>query len=504
MKLQIFIVTWLSLAFQLNAFYTQTTLEQNIPFYCRECKPNTVPHCKDGNRIVEVSCAAFFKSRKELEYNDKHESDKSQSTKSTEQRQSWSTWFTKIFTGIKSAWNSVKRMFLNDQVQYDHEPTYSSNDIDSIALARQPTLEEISKPTYIKWPETGISSSQRAEMSIKIDEMISMKPKNETIKEFIKKVSELSMIPKSKKRLTLFKGIHKLLKEALKVFKEKADKTLMNEKDVARAASCAWTMLFNQAIHGIPIRLTESIYGYSMLYPLTDDLMDNQTINIEDRKAFAKRFARLISHGDSKPENPQEEKIWYMFSLIEKEWDRKLYPTKYRFLLELLIAQKDSQLQFGIDGNPPPFDKVWEVTVRKGALSGLCGLALVKEIVTKEDAIYASSLGTISQYLNDLKGIDDDIKENQYTPFSLVYLSGKVGNLDGITDFVLRNIHESYVYNGDLIKSNTYKSLESIFAMKLTFGVAVNQEKFSSKFIAKIESISPISLNKMKWLKSLE
>ena len=133
---------------------------------------------------------------------------------------------------------------------------------------------------------------------------------------------------------------------------------------------------------------------------MTDDLVDDQSIPKEQKKSFIERFSRLISHGDAQPnpDIPQELDVWRMFALIENEWDRRKHPETYRILAELFDSQKDSQLQFGgpkFNKPVPTFEDVWEITVRKGALSILGDSYLVIGKPNKYQASFFAHFGMI-------------------------------------------------------------------------------------------------------------
>jgi hypothetical protein len=278
----------------------------------------------------------------------------------------------------------------------------------------------------------------------------------------------------------------------------------MPDRDVRRATENAWPMLCLQLLDGQPARITESMVGFSLLYPLTDDVIDDPKVLKDEKKDFLQRFAGLISRGGSAARDTVNERaVWEMFGKIEGEWDRGEHPIKYRLMGELLQAQVDSQAQLAGphhgDKPVPDFDRVWEITVRKGALSVLCDAALVKEALTDAEASFAAHLGSITQFLNDLRTVDEDLAEGQYTPFNLLHARGE--KLDGVLDALSRYFVETFTGPDarELIgrsprKAELMTAMLASLGQQLIEGIALNREKISPGYLAHVEQLAPLPL----------
>ena len=60
--------------------------------------------------------------------------------------------------------------------------------------------------------------------------------------------------------------------------------------DIFQASRNAWTANGLQIMLGLPARLTPAIFGYSMLYPCTDNYLDHPGVSKADKHAFNRRF----------------------------------------------------------------------------------------------------------------------------------------------------------------------------------------------------------------------
>jgi len=57
----------------------------------------------------------------------------------------------------------------------------------------------------------------------------------------------------------------------------------MSTGDIFQASRNAWTTNGLQIILGMPARLTPAIFGYSMLYPCTDNYLDHPGVSTADK-----------------------------------------------------------------------------------------------------------------------------------------------------------------------------------------------------------------------------
>ena len=381
------------------------------------------------------------------------------------------------------------------------------------SLLRMPIISDTA--AYLDWPSTKLTNEQKNDLAFKVDKYLDSPKDKNSDSGFRKKVQEKLLASHSGVDRKSYKMVIEMQMEIDKKVNEfkvlaKQHVPTMPYKDIQRAAANIWPMLSLQGLDSKKLRITNSMIGYSMLYPLSDDIVDDNTIPKSEKQSFIQRFARLISHGDSKVEYDREIDVWKMFSLIELDWNRKKHPLVYRLMSELFTAQIDSQRQFGgpVHGKPiPEFADVWEITVRKGALSILCDAFLVNGKVSRSDASFASHFGTITQFLNDIRSIDSDLAEGQYTPMNMMYV--KYGNMDGIIDYVYHYFKTTFEnpihlkgnhYRQSKKRSLFFKVMLDFLGNKLLESVGMNSEKFSQEFLVKIEAGSVLPLQTLKRL----
>src|SRR4030043_518830 len=121
------------------------------------------------------------------------------------------------------------------------------------------------------------------------------------------------------------------LEEFLKKIKrngERFDPNLTSE-DIFQASRNVWIINSIQSMMGMPVKLTPSIFAYSMLYPYTDNYLDNPDTASENKVTFSQRFQQRIKGKKIIPEKNDEKKIFDLIGMIEEEYDRKRYPEVY-------------------------------------------------------------------------------------------------------------------------------------------------------------------------------
>ena len=71
--------------------------------------------------------------------------------------------------------------------------------------------------------------------------------------------------------------------------------------EVFKAGRTVWFMVAFQLILGQDVRLTPSIFGYNMLYPYTDNLVDDPNLSSQEKTRFAKEFRSRLAGEVTEP-----------------------------------------------------------------------------------------------------------------------------------------------------------------------------------------------------------
>ncbi len=189
--------------------------------------------------------------------------------------------------------------------------------------------------------------------------------------------------------------------------------------DVLQACRNAWTACGLQALLGQAMRLTPAIFAYSMLYPYSDNYLDEVGISREAKLAFSARFRCRLAGNVLPPENVRETAVWRLIDLIEAQYDRSDYPQVYASLLAIHGAQEDSvrQLHRSLHNDDKAID-ILRLSFAKGGASVLADAYLAAGSLTPLEARFAFQWGVVLQLSDDLQDLEQDRQRGSLTLFS--------------------------------------------------------------------------------------
>ena len=201
----------------------------------------------------------------------------------------------------------------------------------------------------------------------------------------------------------------------------------VSTSDILQACRNAWTACGLQALLGEPPRLTPAIFAYSMLYPYSDNYLDNRAISPLAKLRFSARF-RLRLAGDLEPGEGLENTIWKLVSLIEGQWPREQYPDVYAGLLAIHAAQERSLAQQRAGFHS--YTDILRLSFAKGGASVLADAYLAKGSLSSVEARFAFGWGVLLQLGDDLQDLASDGERGFHTLFSAAVAEG---TLDDVT-----------------------------------------------------------------------
>ncbi|HEX7486330.1 MAG TPA: hypothetical protein VF332_09270 [Vicinamibacterales bacterium] len=195
--------------------------------------------------------------------------------------------------------------------------------------------------------------------------------------------------------------------------------------DIYQAARNALTMHCLQSLLGVPVESTPAVLGYSLLYPYTDNLLDDRELDLASKLAFGQRLAGRLRGCDVRPADGREARIFQLVGMIESQFPRGRYPRVFDSLLAIHDAQLRS-LELLATPMPPSPRTMIEIAVEKGGTSVLADGYLVTGSLTPRQAECIFGLGVFLQLRDDLEDVNDDAAVGLMTVFS----AHRAGRLD--------------------------------------------------------------------------
>ncbi len=264
--------------------------------------------------------------------------------------------------------------------------------------------------------------------------------------------------------------------------------------DIYQASRNVWTMNFFQLLLGMPVQITPAIFAFSMLYPYSDNYLDDPSISLETKLSFNERFRQRINGQPVKPANSQEALISDLIGMIETQYDRTQFPRVYDSLLALHLAQSKSiKLLLG-DRSPYEVD-VLGICFEKGGTSGLADGFLVAGTLTEEQQAFTFLYGIFTQLIDDLEDVKSDLDAGLMTVFSE---TARHWSLEAVTNRLLH-------LRGELVKSMSIFSvpvrqpfcelLEHCLPILVITSIGGSRKHYSWAYVREMETHMPVRLS---------
>jgi len=262
--------------------------------------------------------------------------------------------------------------------------------------------------------------------------------------------------------------------------------------DIFQACRNMWIMNGLQIVLDLPVRLTPSIFAYSLLYPYTDNLIDNPEISAFDKMIFSNNFYLRLNGQNPEPNNSAEKTIFSLVSMIEDEFPRSVYPELYGSLLAIHDAQTQS-MNLIHACNALSETETLKICIAKGGASVLADGYLVAGQLSKDQEYFLFGYGAYLQLLDDIQDVDEDSEAGLKTVFSnsSELLDIKLNKTYWFGEKVMQSLP---LFGGryiDVFQSLMRKSMD-LFIIE---AIAQNPDCYSKKYVDKMEAHSPFSFS---------
>ena len=191
----------------------------------------------------------------------------------------------------------------------------------------------------------------------------------------------------------------------------------LSGEDIYQAGRNAWTANGLQWLLGVPVEITPSILAYSLLYPYTDNYLDDPLIPVSTKLAFNERFRQRLAGDPLKPSNAQEQTIFALIAMIEGQYSRSCYPVLFESLLEIHRAQGQSLKLLHRSAAADEVDVIG-LSFYKGGTSVLADGYLVSNSLDEVQCQYTYGHGIFAQLLDDMEDIEQDSRAGRLTIYS--------------------------------------------------------------------------------------
>lgn len=234
---------------------------------------------------------------------------------------------------------------------------------------------------------------------------------------------------------------------------------------------------------------SKACYGYSMLYPYTDNFIDNAAHTTEDKARYNQLIHHFISEGKADPICEHDEKTVYFLSAIKDSYQDTDRLNVSALLLLMLEAQKKSlqqQQKISISAK-----ERLNISTYKGGMSVLIDRFFVKKKMTHRDILFYLGFGFFLQLADDLQDIKEDCSQINQTLFTLDLTSEHAEKTVNRLFCFIRELCTSFPAENktfmEFVLNNCY--------LLIIMGVYKSREYFSKEYVNALERFFPVSFS---------
>jgi len=247
------------------------------------------------------------------------------------------------------------------------------------------------------------------------------------------------------------------------------------------------------------IALRPGLFAYSMLYPLTDNLLDDPRVPAGGKRAFNERFGRRLAGRPVAASDRADAAVFALVGRIEEEFPRASFAGVYESLLAIHRAQGRSLLQQDEPRLADP--EILAISCEKGGTSVLADLYLVSGRASASEERFAFGFGVFLQLLDDLQDVEPDLAAGHQTIFTR---AARLGPLDEPAARLARFIDE-VLDAADVIAGPAREDRKDLIRRNcrtlLVGAVSEQPARFTRRFRRAIERQWPLSLRAMRRLR---
>jgi hypothetical protein len=271
----------------------------------------------------------------------------------------------------------------------------------------------------------------------------------------------------------------------------KAFAPAISDQNLFQALRNLWVTHSVQLFLRAPITLSPTIFAYSMLYPWTDNCLDDLRLERAAKIAFGDWLTLRLSGEIAPTRDVHAEQVGRLVGMIERLYPRAEFPEVYLSLQAIHHAQMRSLDQQDVAWTLDE-QALLDLSIAKGGASVLTDACLVRGSLTDDEAEFMFAYGVLLQLMDDLQDLRDDLANRHLTIFTR---QTRIGPLDEVTTR-LWAFTQKVLWGFSRFASAQPCPLKSLvqdnFRLLLVQTVARNHEFYTPDFVMRVEASSPV------------
>lgn len=276
--------------------------------------------------------------------------------------------------------------------------------------------------------------------------------------------------------------------------------------DLGQALRNVWIGNSLQMLLDLHVGLGPALFAYSMLYPLTDNLLDDPGLPAAAKRSFnawlGRRLAGEACFARPRSADPlaRQRGADALVGLVEEDFPRRRFPDLYASLLAIHGGQVASLRQQG-GAREVTDEELLSISCAKGGSSVVADLYVIAGQASVEEERFAFGYGVFLQLLDDLQDVEDDLAAGHETLFTR---AARRGALDEPAARLARFI-DALLDGGPLFTGPTFADRIDLIRRNcralLVGAVAERPRRFTRRFRRRLEAVWPLGLAGMRRLR---
>lgn len=262
----------------------------------------------------------------------------------------------------------------------------------------------------------------------------------------------------------------------------------MKIDDIGQALRNVWIMLILMKVFDRDLCYHKAIFAYSMLYPYTDNFLDDTTISSQDKNRFNTWLSKRLQGELLTYENEDQQTVDTLVNMIEATFPRNKYPQVYEALQRIQGGQIKSVLQNSALNN----DVLLDISIEKGGASVYADGYLIDGTMSDSEAIFSVAFGFLLQLADDIQDIHIDRKANYRTLISnKKHRKERVRFCSAYLHFIEVVVHELCPSKNVRLKTFIIENCRLL----ILFSLVQNAQYYTKLFLFRIQKRLPFHTN---------
>jgi hypothetical protein len=274
----------------------------------------------------------------------------------------------------------------------------------------------------------------------------------------------------------------------------------LNLEDIHQALRNVWIINSLQVFLGKEVALSPSGFAYSLLYPYTDNYLDDPHVLPDTKRDFVHALGRRLRGECAKTKERPLSTPFRLIGMIEGEYPRQAYPEVFGSLLAIHDAQVEALAQQQGARSLSAHD-ILEMSVEKGGTSVLADAYVAAGVVEDKVEDFAFGFGVCLQLMDDLQDLEEDLRRGHQT---LMTRTSAEEDLDVITNRLI-NFTTSVIDSGNHSHSTQARSLLQLSHRScvtlILEAVARASDRYAKDYLTTLEAYSPLRFSFLNLLK---